>query len=51
MRAFPGINVDSADGQVGLRNGIIVYAAKYQPNETVPLDLRLVNNGTEDVPG
>lgn len=47
--AVPGDNVDTADGQVSLRNGIIAYAPKYQPNETVPLDLRLVNNGTEGI--
>jgi hypothetical protein len=49
VAAVPGENVDSPDGQVGLRNGVIVYAPKYEPNEAIPLDLRLVNNGTEDV--
>src|SRR5690348_9878452 len=49
VAAVPGANVKTADGQVSLLNGLIVYAPKYEPNTTVPLDLRLVNDGTQDV--
>jgi hypothetical protein len=47
VAAVPGVNVNSADGQIGLRNGLIVYAGKYPPNTTIPLDLRLVNDSTQ----
>jgi hypothetical protein len=49
VAAVPGANAKTADGQVSLLNGLIVYAPKYEPNTTVPLDLRLVNDGTQDV--
>jgi hypothetical protein len=48
VAAVPGVNVNSADGQIGLRNGLIDYASKYEPNTVVPLDLRLVNDSPQD---
>jgi hypothetical protein len=47
VAAVPGVNASSADGQISLRNGMIVYAAKYPPNTTIPLDLRLINEGAQ----
>jgi len=47
VAAVPGANANSADGQISLRNGMIVYAAKYPPNATIPLDLRLINEGNQ----
>ena len=47
VASVPGVNVNSADGQVALRNGMIVYAEDYQPNTTVPLDMRLFNNSVQ----
>jgi hypothetical protein len=44
VAGVPGVNADSADGHIALRNAMIVYAANYQPNTTVPLELRLFNN-------
>jgi len=44
VAAVPGVNAQSADGQISLRNAMIVYSANYQPDTTVPLDLRLFNN-------
>src|SRR5262249_51734524 len=48
VAAVPGVSVNSADGQIALRNAMIDYAAKYEPNTVVPLDLRLVNESTKD---
>jgi hypothetical protein len=48
VAAVPGINADSADGKISLRNGQIVYAGKYQPKATVPLELRLFNSSRQD---
>src|SRR6185312_5082029 len=48
VASVPGVNVNSADGQVALRNGMIDYAAKYEPNTVVPLELRFVNESTKD---
>jgi hypothetical protein len=48
VASVPGVNVNSADGQVALRNAMIDYASKYEPNTVVPLDLRLVNQSTKD---
>src|SRR5690349_11367710 len=47
VASVPGANVRTTDGQIALLNGLVAYAPKYQPNTTIPLDLRLVNNATQ----
>ncbi|MFG2039007.1 hypothetical protein [Dactylosporangium sp. NPDC048998] len=47
--AVPGINVNSADGQVALRDGVVAYADEYKTGSTVPISVRLFNNSTQAV--
>src|ERR1041384_5085757 len=47
VASVPGVNVNSADDQVALRNAMIDYAGKYEPNAVVPLDLRFINQSTK----
>ena len=47
VASVPGVNVNSADDQVALRNAMIDYAGKYAPNAVVPLDLRFINQSTK----
>jgi hypothetical protein len=44
VAAIPGVDAESADGQIAIRNAVIVYASKYPAGATIPLDLRLFNN-------
>ncbi|WP_426509341.1 hypothetical protein ACPPVO_01290 [Dactylosporangium sp. McL0621] len=47
--AVPGINADSADGKIALRDGGIPYADQYKAGSTVPLNVRLFNNAQQSV--
>ena len=47
--AVPGINVNSADGQIALRDGVVAYADEYKPGATVPIRVRLFNNSKQSV--
>jgi hypothetical protein len=49
VASVPGVSTDSADGKIAVRNATLMYAAKYEPNSTIPLDLRLFNNSGGDV--
>ncbi|WP_432833987.1 hypothetical protein [Dactylosporangium sp. CA-092794] len=42
--AVPGVNVNSTDGQIALRDGLVTYADEYKPGSTVPISVRLFNN-------
>ncbi|MEV8514451.1 hypothetical protein [Dactylosporangium sp. NPDC051484] len=47
--AVPGINVNSTDGNIALRDGVVAYAAEYKTGSTVPINVRLFNNSTQTV--
>ncbi|MEV6929423.1 hypothetical protein AB0M46_33705 [Dactylosporangium sp. NPDC051485] len=47
--AVPGINANSKDGLIALRDGVVVYADQYKPGSTVPINVRLFNNSTQAV--
>ncbi|MGI5246575.1 hypothetical protein [Dactylosporangium sp. CA-139066] len=47
--AVPGVNVNSADGNIALRDGVVAYADSYKPGSTVPINVRLFNNSTQAV--
>ena len=44
VAAVPGVNVNTVDGKIAVRNAVIVYAPKYPAGATMPLDLRVFNN-------
>nr|BFE64051.1 hypothetical protein GCM10020063_085770 [Dactylosporangium thailandense] len=47
--AVPGVNAQSADGKIALRDGGVAYADQYKPGSTVPLNIRLFNNAQQAV--
>ncbi|WP_433612434.1 hypothetical protein ACQP2P_01315 [Dactylosporangium sp. CA-139114] len=47
--AVPGVNAQSADNKIALRDGGIAYADRYKPGSTVPLNIRLFNNAQQAV--
>ncbi|MER7003131.1 hypothetical protein ABT297_08805 [Dactylosporangium sp. NPDC000555] len=47
--AVPGVNVNSKDGQIALRDGFVAYANEYKTGSTVPINVRLFNNSTQAV--
>ncbi|WP_433082271.1 hypothetical protein ACQP1P_01255 [Dactylosporangium sp. CA-052675] len=47
--AVPGVNAQSADGKIALRDGGVAYADQYKPGSTVPLNIRLFNNAEQTV--
>ncbi|WP_433054906.1 hypothetical protein [Dactylosporangium sp. CS-033363] len=47
--AVPGINAESADGKIALRDGGITYADQYKAGATVPLTVRFFNNAEKTV--
>lgn len=44
VASVPGINVNSADGNIALRNGLIDYAPSYPVGQPIPIEVRLFNN-------
>jgi hypothetical protein len=44
VAVVPGVNVNSADGQIALRDGMIDYAPTYQVGQPIPIEVRLFNN-------
>jgi len=44
VASVPGVNVDSADGHIALRDGYIDYAPVYQAGQPIPIEVRLFNN-------
>jgi hypothetical protein len=49
VSAVPGVNGQSADGMIALRDGMVDYADEYKPGSTVPLSMRLFNNSKQAV--
>jgi len=49
VAAVPGVNVNSTDNKIALRDGVVAYADAYKPGSTVPLNLRLFNNSKQAV--
>ncbi|UWP82991.1 hypothetical protein [Dactylosporangium fulvum] len=47
--AIPGVNADSADGHLALRDAAVVYADEFKAGSTVPLSVRLFNNSKQAV--
>jgi hypothetical protein len=47
--SVPGVNVNSADGKIALRDGVVAYADAYKAGSTVPINVRLFNNSTQPV--
>ncbi|UWZ37001.1 hypothetical protein Drose_01335 [Dactylosporangium roseum] len=47
--AIPGVNADSADGHLALRDAAVVFADGYKAGSTVPLSVRLFNNSKQAV--
>jgi hypothetical protein len=47
--AVAGVNVNSADGQIALRDAVVAYADEYKTGSTVPLSVRLFNNSQQSV--
>ncbi|MFF5230612.1 hypothetical protein [Dactylosporangium sp. NPDC000521] len=45
----PGVNANSADGLIALRDGTVAYSGDYKPGSVVPLEVRLFNNAKQSV--
>jgi hypothetical protein len=49
VASVPGLNVDSQDGKIALRDGVVAYSDGYKPGSTVPINVRLFNNSKQAV--
>src|SRR6185312_14765631 len=48
VASVPGVNVNSADGYIAMRNALIVDNPNYQPNMPIQLAMRLFNNSIQN---
>jgi hypothetical protein len=47
VASVPGSNINSVDGNIALRNGVVAYAPRYKPNTEIPLELRFFNSSEQ----